>query len=354
MSSTSANVVIVEYSDWTVDQLKYMPPRVNDKGGKAISIISTQSNRALAVSSAPMTTWGIRDFVNDEGESDGKYKLELQFPSEQYKTPETDEFLSKMKAFEQKVIDDAVINSELWWGKKKSRELVEDAFFPFLKYPKDEKKVNYDYTKAPGMKPKIPCYNGEWKTRIFDVDYNKVFPSETNTDATPVDFVPKGSQVVCGLKCNGIWIGGKGWGITWQVDQLIVKPRVVQRVDNDVCHLKLSDKDKSKISKPATIQDVVVEPVVEEEQEPLPEQKILSPPEPISTEVPDSDDEGDTEPVVREEQDPVPVVEPTPVVAAAPVKKVIKKVVPVEEPTPAPVPSAPTPTVVKKIVKKKV
>jgi len=349
MSSANNNTaVIVEYNDWVVDQLKYMPPRINDKGGKAISIISTQSSRALAVSSAPMTTWGIRDFCDEDGNSDGKYKLELQFPSEQYKTPETDEFLSKMKAFEQKVIDDAVVNSELWWGKKKSRELVEDAFFPFLKYPKDEKKINYDYTKAPGMKPKVPCYNGEWKTRVFDVDYNKVFPSASNPDATPVDFVPKGSQVVCGLKCTGIWIGGKGWGITWQVDQLIVKPRVVQRVDNDVCHLKLSDKDRSKISKPVEVDSTVIAVTA-----PLQLSRSESVAYTESTEVADSDDDADPEPVI--DVDDVPQVEepePTPVV---PVKKVIKKVAPITVPVvedSAPV-VPPTPAV-KKVIKKKV
>lgn len=348
MSSANTNTcVIIEYPEWNVNEIKYMPPRINEKGGKAISIISTQSSRGLAVSSAPMTTWGIRDFCDEEGNSDGKFKLELQFPSEQYKTPETEEFLSKMKEFEQKVIDDAVVNSELWWGKKKSRELVEDAFFPYLKYPKDEKKINLDYTKAPGMKPKVPCYNGDWKTRIFDVDYNKVFPSASNSDATPVDFVPKGSQVVCGLKCTGIWIGGKGWGITWQVDQLIVKPRVVQRVDNDVCHLKLSDKDKSKFSKPIENQSEVciVEPVQLSRSESVAVQ-------PESTEVPDSDDDADPE----QENDVIEevILQQEPETVIAPVKKIIKKAVPISIPVEDNISVVPPTPTVKKVIKKKV
>lgn len=351
-SSTSKPVVVVEYSDWEVNNVKYMPPRLNDKGGKAITIISTQSNRSLAVSSAPMTTWGISDFCDENGVSDGKYKLALQFPSEQYKTPETDDFLAKMKAFEQKVIDDAVVNSELWWGKKKSRELVEDSFFPYLKYPKDEKKVNFDYTKAPGMKPKVPCYNGEWGTRVFDVDYNKIFPNSESADVTPMDLVPKGSQVICALKCNGVWIGGKGWGITWQVDQIIVKPRVVNRVDNDVCHIKLSGNfGKSSVS---TEQVDVPVPLQRRATNALPE-----PAEPVSTEVPDSDDEQEDVPETEQEQEQSDelvgeaetIVEEVAPVTPAPVKKVVKKAVvpvaaPVEEATPAPA--------VKKVIKKKV
>ena len=354
MSSTSNTVVIVEYGDWDVNQIKYMPPRVNDKGGKSISIISTQSSRALAVSSAPLTTWGIRDFCDENGTSDGKYKLELQFPSEQYKTAESDEFLTKMKAFEQKVIDDAVVNSELWWGKKKSRELVEDAFFPFLKYPKDEKKINVDYTKPPSMKPKVPCYNGEWKTRIFDIDYNKVFPSSTNPDATPLDFVPAKSQVICGLKCTGIWIGGKGWGILWQVEQLIVKPRVVQRVDNDTCHLKLSDKDRSSFGAKASVQEEPNLPA-------LTRTASVAPVQLQDTEVPDSDDEAEVEKVVVEEDVPETVeeeavVEEEPVPVAVPVKKVIKKVAPIVAPVDTEeerAPAAPPTAAVKKVIKKK-
>jgi len=376
MSSANTNTaVIIEYPEWDTTKVKYMPPKVNDKGGKMIAVISTQSNRALAISTAPMTTWGISDFCNEDGESDGKFKLSLQFPNEQYKTPETEAFLEKMKEFENQVIDDAVKNSELWWGKKKSRELVEDSFFPYFKYPKDEKK-SIDYSKPPSMKPKIPCYGGEWKTRIFDVDYKKVFPNESLPDATPMDYVPKSSQVICGLKTTGVWIGGKGWGLTWQVEQLIVKPRVVQRVDNDVCHIRLSDKDRNMFAKSSattSVDSVVVDEVDEYEEMPVPpklarhDSAVVS--APYTTDVPDSDDEhepasDDIVTVAAEKiDDKIPdtpkefTIDVTPLeeaASAAPVvpsvKKVIKKATPVvQEEVVAPV-IAP----VKKIVKKKV
>lgn len=341
MSSTTNTSVIVDYSEWVPSDLKYMPPRVNDKGGKSISIISTQSNRALAISTPWMKTWGIKDFVNEEGESDGKFKLELQFPSEQYKTAEAEELLSKLKEFEGKVIDDAVKNSELWWGKKKSKELVEDAFFPFLKYPKNEKK-NPDLTKAPGMKPKMPIYNGEWKTRVFDVDYNTIFPNKETSEATPLDFVPKGSEVISGLKCNGVWIGGKGWGLTWQVEQIIVKPRMVTTVNNDICHLKVSDSDRAKLSKPPQL---TIE--VPNSDDSYPETPSISRLQPESTEVPDSDDEGE-----NDMEEPIMVIE-EPVKETVPVKKVIKKfVAPVVEETVIDAPPPPAP--IKKVIKKKV
>jgi hypothetical protein len=43
-----------------------MQPKINDRGAKSINIISTQSNRALHISTPLMMTWGISDFVDEK------------------------------------------------------------------------------------------------------------------------------------------------------------------------------------------------------------------------------------------------------------------------------------------------
>lgn len=326
---TEKSPVIIEYPDWDIKQVKYMPPKINDKGGKAINVISTQTNRSLAVSTPLMITWGISDFCDEAGNSDGKFSLSLSFPNDDYKSDETDEFLQKIKDLENKVIDDAVLNSELWFGKKKSRELVEDSFFPILKWSKDKTTKAIDYSKPPGLKIKVPCYNDKvtgqqkWSTQLYDVESNKIFPDEKNPDATPIDFVPKGSSVVCGIQCTGLWFGGKGWGITWKLVQAIVKPKMVISV-YDRCHIRLSTKDKEAIQQQPLKIDV---PKIDDE--PTHDETIVE----------DSDNE--EEPVVEE-----PVVVPEPVK-----KKVVKKPEPEPEAEPEVVPSTPA---VKKVLKKKV
>jgi hypothetical protein len=331
-SYTEKSPVIIEFPDWDVKQIKYMPPKINDKGGKAITVISTQTNRGLSVSTPLMITWGINDFCDEQGNSDGKFSLSLSFPNDEYKTSESDLFLQKCKDFENKIIDDAVLNSELWFGKKKSRELVEDSFFPILKWSKDKITKANDYSKPPGLKIKVPCYKDKttgvdkWSCQLYDIEYNKIFPDEKKPHVTPMDLVPKASNVVCGIQCTGIWIGGKGWGITWKLVQAIVKPKVVVSV-YDRCHIRLSLNDKDAIQK----QEAKVEetPEVDEPEPEVEEQQQIV----ESTIVEDSDNEVEVEvekPVVEE-----PVK-----------KKVVKKV------EPAPSDSAPTP--VKKIVKKKV
>jgi hypothetical protein len=353
-SYTEKSPVIIEYPDWDVKQIKYMPPRLNDMGGKAITIVSTQTNRGLSVSTPLMITWGITDFCDEQGNSDGKFALSLSFPNDEYKTDETDEFLQKCKDFESKVIDDAVLNSELWFGKKKSKELVEDSFFPILKWSKDKVTKNLDYSKPPGLKIKVPCFKdkttGEdkWSCQLYDVDYNKIFPDQNKPDSTPIDFVPKSSSVVCGIQCTGLWIGGKGWGVTWKLVQAIVKPKVVVSL-YDRCHIKLSLKDKDIIQKNEPLKMDVPDLVNEVENVPVVE---------YSTVVDDSDDDEPTQQEVVVVEEKIPVVE-----TKEPIKKkIIKKAEPIVESVPEPEPEpvveqvpepTPTPTV-KKVIKKKV
>jgi len=225
MTSTTANSSkkILEVSEWNPKSHKYMAPKVNEKGGKSISLISKQTNRALHLNTPLMMTWGIADFCDDQGNSDGKFKISFNFPNSEYKTTETDLLLQKMVEFQEQVLDDAVENSELWWGEKMSRELVKHTFFPFLKYRKNKDTKKPDLNTPPSFSAKVPFYGGRWDVELYDINYNLIFPCKDES-LTPVDFVPKMSKVACTIQCSGIWIGGKGWGLTWKLIQCVVEP----------------------------------------------------------------------------------------------------------------------------------
>ena len=339
MSSTRSPVFTTE--EWVPTQIKTLVPKVNDRGGKSIGLISLETNRALQLSTPMMTTWGISDFVDKEtGESDGKYSLSLQFPNAEYSKPATDLFLEKLKAFENKVIDEAVAKSEVWFDEPLSREVLKHSFFPFLKYSKNKDTKKIDPTKAPTLKCKVPYYDSKWGVEIYDTTQKRIFPSEDPT-LSPLDFVPKQSKVACVLQCGGIWIGGKGWGVTWKVTQTVVKPRESMSIAGK-CHVFLSEDDRVALeSAPHSSEE-------DEYESSLPVDVKVS--EPMDTSAPDSDEE-------QEEDDSAPLAASVAVDSAAAaaaavasasvvVKKVIKKA-----DTPAVATSAP---VVKKIVKKKV
>ena len=226
MSNATTSIVLT-VPEWNVSSIKYMQPKVNDRGGKSINLISSQTNRSLHISTPLMMTWGIQDWVDEKtGESNGSYKIALNFPTEDYKKDDTTEFLNKLKDFENKILDDAVKNSDSWFGEQLSRDVVKHNFFPFVKYPKDKATKKIDLTKSPSISPKVPNYNGKWSVEIYDSERKLLFPNDKSLD-TPLDYVPRKSLVACVLQCTGIWFGGKGWGVTWKLNQCAVKPQEV-------------------------------------------------------------------------------------------------------------------------------
>jgi len=329
---SSNTPLVLSVNDWVPSSVKYMQPKVNDRGGKSINMVSKQTNRSLHISTPLMMTWGIADFVDEKGESDGKFSMSLNFPNSEYSTKATNDFLQKLKDFENQILDDAVTNSELWWGEEMSREVAKHTFFPFLKYSKNKDTKKVDLSKPPSIRAKVPNYNGKWGVEIYDTQSNLLFPCD-NQNVTPLDFVPKQSNVACVLQCGGIWIGGKGWGLTWKLIQCIVKPREVVSVYGK-CQIKLSDEERTTIEKQELKDDVDLE------SEP---ETVFQKPTPVSTEVADSD---------NEEEDVTP--EPAPVVEESKpvVKKVVKKA---PEPEAAVVAAEPAAEPAKKkIIKKKV
>lgn len=348
---SSSTPVVISSSEWVPEKVKYMPPKVNERGGKSINIISTQSNRSLHFSTPMMMTWGVADFIGDNGESDGKYSISLNFPNDEYRKPATDVFLQKLKDFENRILDDAVKNSELWWGEEMSREVCKHTFFPFLKYSKNKDTKKIDLTKPPSIRAKVPYYDGKWNVEIYDTKETRIFPSE-NDMLTPVDFIPKLSQVACVLQCGGIWIGGKGWGLTWKLIQCVVKPREVVSVYGK-CHIQLSSEDRVAMD----TQQIRDEGDTDEVEEEAPVSKVASKstaPTVFDTSAADSDAEGEQEQEKEQEQEDE-VAAPEPAVVK---KKVVKKAAPpaeaeVEQEV-SPVAAEPEPAAKKKVVKKKV
>ena len=330
-TTTNNNRKVLEFADWNPKAHKYMAPKVNEKGGKSVTLISTQTSRSLHLNTPLLMTWGISDFANDDGTSDGKFKISINFPNEEYKTEQSEQFLKKITEFQAQIVDDAVNNSELWFGKKKSKELVDDAFFPFLKFPK-MKDANgkstgvVDYNRPPSMSAKVPYYANEnkWDCDLFNTDYNQIFPCEDDS-VTPQDLVPKLSKIACTLQCTGIWVGGKGWGLTWKFISGVVKPKLSESIRGK-CHIRIDDSEMDKMDKAYVDDDMVDAPPAAAVA--LARSVSIAPPkEPISTVVDDSDEEQEQE---QEQEDVVeaePEPEPEPVVVEVPkvVKKVVKK-----------------------------
>ena len=295
MTTTMTTKTILSGADFNPNSdIKYSKPKVDARGSKSIGILNAGSNSATYISTPLMLTWGISDYEGNE-----RYDMSLQFPNGEYATKDTTNFMNNMIEFESKIKADAITNAKEWFGKAKmSEDAIEALWTPMVKYPKDKNTLEPDTSRAPTLKVKVPYWDGEWKTELYNVDQEAIFPDPNGGSATPNDLIAKGTHVALVLQCGGLWFANGKFGVTWKLFQGVVKPRATMR---GTCHIQLSSDDKEKIVK-QSIPD-------EDEDEDY---------EGVSHEVDDSDDDDDIKTEVASEIEAEPVPEPIK-------KKVIKK-----------------------------
>jgi hypothetical protein len=299
---TMSSKTILSGADFTPStDIKYSKPKVDARGAKSIGILNAGANSATYISTPLMLTWGVNEYV-DEKSGKVSYDLALQFPNEEYAKDDTTNFMNNMVEFENKIKADAITNAKEWFGKSKMSEDAIDALWtPMLKYPKDKNTGESDTSRAPTIKVKIPYWEGEWKTELYDVNQHAIFPDPDNSTITPKDLIAKGSHVAVVILCGGIWFANGKFGVTWKLFQGVVKPKATMR---GTCHIQLSVEDKERIVKQHVDGD---DDGDDDDEQP-----------PVSTAVDDSDEEVD----IQAEVAAVVAKE-----VVTPVKKVVKKIV---------------------------
>lgn len=238
-------------SDDLATSINLGTPKVNSSGGKNIPIFNKIARSGLKISTPMLLTWGVNE--NDfDGTGKKTYDLSLQFPSDEYATPDSTAFLENLKRLEVFIKEQACINSKAWFGKVQSAEVVDAFWTPMLRYPKNKITGDLDYSKSPTFRVKIPFWDGKFKFEAFNVHGEMVFPKD---DANIMDVVPKGSDVKIILQCGGIWFAGGKFGVTWKPFQMVVKPKV--QLTHGVCHLMVSEHELVKKEPEQTEQTLV-------------------------------------------------------------------------------------------------
>jgi hypothetical protein len=239
-------------SDDLATSINLGTPKVNSSGGKNIPIFNKIARSGLKISTPMLLTWGVNE--NDfDGTGKKTYDLSLQFPSDEYATPDSTAFLENLKRLEVFIKEQACINSKAWFGKVQSAEVVDAFWTPMLRYPKNKITGDMDYSKSPTFRVKIPFWDGKFKFEAFNVHGEMVFPKD---DANIMDVVPKGSDVKIILQCGGIWFAGGKFGVTWKPFQMVVKPKV--QLTHGVCHLMVSEHELVK-KEPVELEQTLVE-----------------------------------------------------------------------------------------------
>ena len=301
---------------------KYGQAKPTALGGKSIGILNADNNRTVYLEMAEMKQWGIRDYNDNKS-----YKMSLAFPNPEYSTDAHKTIFDNIKAFEQKIKDDAVTNCKEWFGKPKmSPELVDAFFSSAIKNIKDKE------TGEPSdkfvMSVKVPYYDGKWmgyNDGIYDCKGDKLFPN-SDPDVTPLTIIKSGAVVRTVLHCGGLWFANQQFGVTWKLDAVLLTEPLVTSQESVGCPFSIqSTTPKEKLE--TLVEDSDDEKgettdVVEEEEEEEEEEK-------------DDEEEKEEEEKEEEEEEEEVVPPPPPVdeeevkeeVAAEVKKKVVKKVV---------------------------
>jgi hypothetical protein len=272
--------LIVKASDFSPSsQMFYGKPRVNAKGGKSISITNGVTKRVLMLHTPMMLTYGVNKRDNDDGTT--VYDMSLQFPRDEFANNDTQELKRAMMEMEEKIIQDAFTNSRDWFGKKyNSIDVLRELWTPMLKYPKNKDDGSLDTTRSPTLKVKLPFWDGQAKFDLFDMKSRAIYPNDN--DETPDIIVQKGSNVHCVLMCGGIWFASGKFGVTWKLNQAIVKPP--EAFEKGKCYVALSTENKPDAydsdgeQAPAPKESVPVQEPVAPVQESAP--VVETPPEP--------------------------------------------------------------------------
>ena len=227
--------------------ITYRAATTNKRGGKAVQV---QLNGQPLVLQIPlMLTWGVNERV-DEDSGRISYDMALQFQPERHSS--ISKFLNAMKELEEKVKNDCVKNSKKWFGKANmSREVIDVLMYPLLKYPRmKDGSGEADFSRDPTLKLKVPFWEGKFNLELYDMDQKALYlpvkkPEDVGVqgEKTPVDLVPKGSNVNGLIGCTGLWFAGGKCGVTWKLIQACVRPPV-RLVGTGTCHVEVDSDDE--------------------------------------------------------------------------------------------------------------
>ena len=301
MSGSSVPEIVPGVS-FDSDNVGFQLPKANAAGGKNVRLTYNGRAAALYISTPLMLTWGVNEYC-DEKTGRKSYDLSLQFPNAQYSNDQTDQFLDNMKALEAHMKSEAVTRCKEWFNKSKmSADVVDALWTPMLRYPKDKETMEPDYTRAPSLRVKLPFWDNEFTSEVYDMEGAPLFPN-ADSPLTPPELITKGCQLAAVIQSGGIWFANGKFGTTWRLFQSMIKPKATLR---GKCHITLSTDEKTRMEKSV----VAAEPVEEDSDDDV----GSAPPAHGAHAAVDDSDDSEVEEVTA-----------APPVALKKVKKVVKK-----------------------------
>lgn len=203
-------MTVIPSSKFVPSSVHFGTVEKNKMGGKFVPIVdeTAQKTRVTIQTPALSLPFGVSAYRERPDADVSSYSIDVSF-----RGLDTDAkiatFLERMRAFDEHMLDSAVLHCKDWYGgKQKSREILEDSYRKLVKEHPEGK-------FAPVMKIKIPLQNGKPNCSFFDVDKKPI----------GIEDIPKGATVKVICELAQIWFVGSSWGVTWRALQVLVASR---------------------------------------------------------------------------------------------------------------------------------
>ena len=203
-----ANTIVLpknfELNDVTFDVVKK-----NSMGGNVVYFKYDEKPKVIMQTPVITAPFGLSQFTDDKT-GNTKYSLDVSF-RDMENDSKIQMFHDKMQEFDNFMVESAVVNSKEWFGKKQSKEVIENFYRPLVKPAKDPAKY------APTIKFKIMTKrDGSIDVDCYDKDRNKLVLQEA--------LVP-GVKVQAIIEAGSVWFVNKTmYGVSWKLVQLKVLP----------------------------------------------------------------------------------------------------------------------------------
>jgi hypothetical protein len=220
-----ATNAIISSSNLDISKISFGDIRANKAGGKSVPIKYNGQSLQIRLEKAtyPM---GVNVRVSENGTN---YTLSLTLKgcdpfAKERATGESGTvgtLYNFLQDLQSKLLDTAEANSVKWFGKSRSRSVLEDTMKQFIS-PSVEK-VNGEWVPTgkypPSLKMKVPVYDGRVAMDVTDSQGKPVAVDIDNI----TNVFPKRVEASI-VVSPGVYVSGQGWGVTWRVSYARVAP----------------------------------------------------------------------------------------------------------------------------------
>lgn len=222
---------IVLWSSFDPDKIVYSQIRDN-KNGQGRSVPFLYNGHKLHLKSPTMLApFGPTHPAKSETKIP-QWSMQLSMPGEGFE--------EKCVCYDEHLIDKATKNSEQWFGKEVSKEVITDRLFRMVK-GSNGKFPNYIRVRIPTFKTN----EKEFDCEFYDPQFRTipdVSPDPTSSRCI-TNIIPRQSRCRVLLKADAVWCSSNGFGTTWRACQIVVYPP--EGLPKGICQINdpLSDEE---------------------------------------------------------------------------------------------------------------